>query len=89
MMNTNGRTITKYLGFTIWPVLNDTDTTRVDYYDIHARGDEHGEGEPINMFGTRAECLTWIRAEARSLALDELMNPDRLAQRFTNKTNNN
>lgn len=88
-MATAKTAVTVYHGFTIWPVLNDNDTTRVDYFDIHARGDEHGEGEPINMFGTRAECAAWIRAEARSIALDELMNPDRLAQRFTNKTNNN
>ena len=88
-MTTTKTTITKYLGFTIWPVLSDDDSTHVDYYDIHERGDEHGEGEPINMFGTRAECAAWIRAEARNLALDKLMNPDRLAQRFTNKTNNN
>jgi len=88
-MATTKTTITKHLGFTIWPVLSDDDSTQVDYSDIHARGDEHGEGEPINMFGTRSECLTWIRAEARSIALDELMNPETLANIFTNKTNNN
>ena len=57
---------TKYLGFIIWPVLND-DHTEVDYYDIHERGDVHGEGNPINTFGTRSECAAWIRREVKDL----------------------
>lgn len=67
---------TTYLGFTIWPVLNDDDQTIIDYYDIHPRNDERGEGEPIASFGTRTECAAWIRHEANDLrfinALDNM-----------------
>lgn len=72
-MKTNSDTrITKYLGFTIWPVLNDDDETVADYYDIHVRGDDRGEGEPLVAFGTRAECAAWIRKEARDAKLDRI-----------------
>jgi len=67
---------TTYLGFTIWPVLNDDDQTIIDYYDIHQRGDTRGEGEPIASFNTRTECAAWIRHEANDLrfihALDNM-----------------
>jgi hypothetical protein len=70
-MNTDTR-ITNYLGFTIWAVLNDDEPSTVDYYDIHMRGDQHGEGDPIACFTTRPECAAWIRKEARDAKLDLL-----------------
>ncbi len=67
---------TKYLGFTIWPILNDDDPTIIDYYDIHQRNDERGEGDPIASFSTRTECAAWIRRESNDLkfinALDNM-----------------
>lgn len=57
---------TLFRGFTIYPVLNDVDENLVDYYDVHEIGDEHGEGEPLAMFGTKKECQVFISDIIRS-----------------------
>lgn len=57
-----------YFGFTLWPVLDD-DTGRVDYWDVHDRGDTDGEGDPIaSLFSTCEQAKTWVRKERKERA---------------------
>ena len=57
---------TLFRGFTIYPILNDDDQNVVDYYDVHEIGDEHGEGEPLAMFGTKQEAQVFVSDIIRS-----------------------
>lgn len=70
----------KYLGFTIYPILNDDDPTIIDYYDIHPRNDERGEGDPVASFGTRTECAAWIRHEANDLRFIQALDNMRITR---------